>query len=118
MENNVPFQFHFFSHEVERKWNGKGMEKKDGDQLELNFNGMEWHWNRKFSSKMIKARQNGIGMEMEKKILNKNIQCKTEWKGNGNGMEKKSKNKMEFKFDRMEWKWKGNGMENKDQQSY
>ena len=50
-------------------------------------------------------------MEMEKKILNKNIQCKTEWKGNGNGMEKKSKNQMEFKFDGVEWKWKGNGME-------
>ena len=36
---------------------------------------------------------NGIGMEMEWKILNKNIQCEMERKGNGNGMEMEWKKK-------------------------
>ena len=97
MENNVPFQFHFFPQngtEVEWKRNGK----KNITTLELKFNGMEWKWN-------------GIRMEnlWEKKSVGYGVEIERKW--NGNGMEFFLTNQVETNFDRMEWKWNGIQME-------
>ena len=57
---------------MERKWNGNGMEQKMTNQVEENFDGMEWKWN-------------GSGMEVEWKNSSDKVNVTCIGNGNGNG---------------------------------
>ena len=50
-----------------RKWKGKGMEKKHKAILELEFDGMEWKWNRIRMENLWERKSVGYLEEMERK---------------------------------------------------